>query len=197
MISIAVAACAVTTYWLWLHANHSMLVSLGVIAAIAICACVGLGWKKGHAWPKASRWLLSTWTTGVVGVGGVGAAIAANYTTLAVAEKEAASSTKTTFALITAAIAAIAATLVKEGLPKHLSPWLARRLLCKRYQTKYFNCRPVGPGMDLGRNAWEQLSAARSDDSKWKGANLQTLLTTVNEAITAGQHKGATGWKCP
>jgi len=194
MSGIAVAVIALLLF-AW-EQNTGLTAVVVVVAAVLvlIVMAVVVGASLGHRSPSTTRWLLWLWTPGVLIVLGAVTAALAHFATL-VAGKDATGSAKTFAALAVAVVVAIG-TQAKDWLPKHLAPWLAKKVTGWQYSNAYFPCLPVAT-LPLGKAAWEGLSEASSSGVEaWTGPKLQALLQTIKDAVDAGQTTKDASWVC-
>lgn len=194
MSGIVVAAAAFLLYVWEQHAGILVVVLVATASLVALALAVLAGVYLGHDTPAATRWLLGLWSVGVVAGAGAVAAVIADISTGIVAGESATDATKTTSALAAAALVAIA-TQANSWLPKHLSPWLARKVVWSRYAATHFPCLPAD--MPKGAAAWEQLTEAhKAGVDAWKGPKVQALLATIKDAVSHKQTAKDAGWKC-
>lgn len=194
MSGIAVAGIALVLYLWERSAGIAVVLGVGFVVLLVTGLAVRAGASLGHQTPSATRWLLWLWTPGVLIVLGAATAVLAHLSTLAVAGEKASDSTKTIAALIAAILVAVG-TQAKDWLPKHLAPWLAKKVVCSDYPKEYFPCLPSD--MPKGAAAWELVSeACTSDAAKLTGPNLQLLLQAIKDAVEAKQTAKDSGWKC-
>lgn len=168
--------------------------ALGAIV-VASLVCTGSaygGIKVGHREPAMAAYLTRFWDAAVVlvlALVGVGAAWTEE---LLVAPKDSSASINVAFALLGAAVAA-GVKLFTEFLESMRARNIAGTIFCRKYGDM-FPALPARAGP--GERAYRALeTACRSgDEPKWSLSITESTLTTVAEAIEAGEFEAGPNW---
>lgn len=191
MVAALTAAIAAALYVLSIQTRLAAVVAILVVVLIVVALTVTAGSSLGADSPAVARWLVWTWSPGVLIVLAAVAAVAIHLGVVWAAGDDASAQDQAVAGAIGAVVTA-GATSIKSWLETHMAPWIAAKIFCRRY-APLFPCTPVGLGP--GRQAQEMFTAL-CGTQQLTGPQVQELLTRIRAAKLAGEVSGGQNWKC-